>query len=205
MINCDSPYPLPNIRSGVVIFEAIYLAEAFALSSKTATYQGALIASILPNSSADQAGLKIGDIIISAGNRRITSAIDIQNRIGLSVIGEHLPINYIRRGQEYTVDILISPIPIPEAKGAMLSPYLSGTELIDLIPSDQEESVGISVKSLNRNSKAAQLGFEEGDIIFGVNRTRVHSIEELKNYLNQRQAQAFKIRRGYEDFIIYIR
>lgn len=181
------------------------LAEAFSLSNRTATYQGALIASILPNSSAEKAGLKIGDIIISAGNRRITSAIDIQNRIGLSVIGEQLPIIYIRHGQEYTANILISPIPIPEAKGALLSPYLSGTELIDLIPSDQEEPVGISIKRLDKHSNAAQMGFEEGDIIFGVNRTRVHSIDELKNYLSQRQVQAFKIRRGYEDFIIYIR
>lgn len=181
------------------------LAEAFSLSSKTATYQGALIASILPDSSAEKAGLKTGDIIISAGTRRITNAIDIQNRIGLSVIGDRIPIRYIRRGKEYTTDILISPIPIPEIFGHLLSPHLSGAELMDLIPSDQEESVGISVKALKRHSRAAQIGFEEGDIIFGVNRTRVHSIEELKRYLNQRQVQAFKVRRGYEDFIIYIR
>lgn len=181
------------------------LAEAFSLSHKTATYQGALIASVVPNSSAEQAGLKVGDIIISAGNRRITNAIDIQNRIGLSVIGERLPIIYIRRGQEYSSNLLISPIPIPEAKGALISPYLAGTELIDLIPSDQEEPVGVSIKALDEYSNAAQMGFEEGDIIFGVNRTRIHSIDELKNYLGQRQVQAFKLRRGYEDFIIYVR
>lgn len=181
------------------------LAEAFSLSSQKATYQGALIASILPNSSANKAGLKVGDIIISAGNRKITNAIDIQNRIGLSVIGESLPIRYIRRGKEYNANLLISTIPIPEANGELLSPYLSGAQLMDLIPSDQEESVGIQLKSLKINSAASQIGFEEGDIIFGVNRTRVHNIEELKNFLSQRQVQAFKLRRGYEDFIIYIR
>tara|TARA_R110002167_G_scaffold252094_9_gene458384 strand:+ start:1060 stop:2454 length:1395 start_codon:yes stop_codon:yes gene_type:complete len=181
------------------------LAEAFASSNKQATYQGALIASILPNSSAEKAGLKTGDIIISAGTRRITNAIDIQNRIGLSAIAEHLPIRYIRQGKEYATEVVISPIPIPEVSGDLLSPYLAGSQLIDLIPGDQESSVGIRLKALKKNSRAAQMGFEEEDIIFGVNRTRVHSIEELKRYLNQRQVQAFKIRRGYEDFIIYIR
>ncbi len=181
------------------------LAEAFALTNKQATYQGALIASILPNSSADKAGLKTGDIVISAGTRRITNAIDIQNRIGLSAIGENLPLTLIRQGKELSKLVLISPIPIPEASGELISPYLSGADLIDLIPSDQEEPVGINIKALKKNSRAEQIGFEEGDIIFGVNRTRVHSIEELKSYLSQRPAQAFKIRRGYEDFIIYIR
>lgn len=181
------------------------LAEAFALSNKQATYQGALIASILPNSSAEKAGLKTGDIIISAGTRRITNATDIQNRIGLSAINEQLAIRYIRHGKEYSTVVVISPIPIPEMSGELLTPYLAGAQLIDLIPGDQEGSVGISIKALKKNSRAAQMGFEEGDIIFGVNRTRIHSIEELKRYLNQRQVQAFKIRRGYEDFIIYIR
>jgi Do/DeqQ family serine protease len=181
------------------------LAEAFALSNKQATYQGALIASILPNSSADKAGLKTGDIVVSAGSRRITNSTDIQNRIGLSVIGESLPLTLIRSGKEMVKSVLISPIPIPEASGELISPYLSGTQLIDLIPNDQEESVGVHIKALKKNSRASQMGFEEEDIIFGVNRTRIHSINELKSYLSQRQAQAFKIRRGYEDFIIYIR
>ena len=181
------------------------LAEAFALSNNQATYQGALIASILPNSPAEKAGLRTGDIVILAGSRHITNAVDIQNRIGLSVIGENLPITLIRQGKELSTLVLISPIPIPESSGELISPYLSGTQLIDLIPSDQEESVGIHIKSIKKNSSAAQIGFEEGDIIFGVNRTRVHSIDELKTYLNRRQAQAFKIRRGYEDFILYIR
>lgn len=181
------------------------LAEAFSLTNKQATYQGALIASILPNSSAEKAGLKVGDIIISAGTRRVTNAIDIQNRIGLSAIKERLAISYIRQGKEYSTEVIISPIPIPEISGELLSPYLAGTQLIDLIPGDQESSVGIRLKSLAKNSRAAQMGFEEEDIIFGVNRTRVHNIEELKQYLNLRQLQAFKIRRGYEDFIIYIR
>jgi S1-C subfamily serine protease len=142
---------------------------------------------------------------VSAGSRRITNSTDIQNRIGLSVIGESLPLTLIRSGKEMVKSVLISPIPIPEASGELISPYLSGTQLIDLIPNDQEESVGVHIKALKKNSRASQMGFEEEDIIFGVNRTRIHSINELKSYLSQRQAQAFKIRRGYEDFIIYIR
>lgn len=181
------------------------LAEAFSLSSKQVTYQGALISSILPDSAAEKAGLKTGDIVVAVGARPITTAIDIQNRIGLSAIDEDLDIKVIRQGKEIFTKVRVSPIPVPEANGELVTPYLSGAQLMDLIPSDQEESVGILIKNLQNRSTAAQLGFENDDIIFGVNRTRVHSIEELRTYLSQRQVKAFKIRRGYEDFIIYIR
>ena len=45
------------------------LAEAFALNSRQATYQGAIISSILAGSSAEKAGLKPGDIVVFAGKR----------------------------------------------------------------------------------------------------------------------------------------
>lgn len=181
------------------------LADAFNLTGDQGTYQGALITSILPESSADKAGLQTGDIVINAAGRRITNASDIKNRIGLSSIGENLALTLIRNGKVLTKTVEITPIPVPEARGELISPYLSGAQLIDVIPSDQESSVGIRIKTLLKGSTASQLGFEAEDIIYGVNRSRIHSIEELKRYLNQRTVQAFKIRRGYEDFIIYIR
>jgi Do/DeqQ family serine protease len=181
------------------------LAEAFSLSSQHATYQGALISSILPGGAADKAGLLTGDIVISAANRPVTNASDIQNRIGLSSIGETLELTVIRQGKKLSKAVEITVIPVPEIKGELISPYLAGAQLIDVIPSDQEESVGIRIKDIQAASNASQLGFQAEDIIYGVNRTRIHSIEELKRYLAQRSVQAFKIRRGYEDFILYIR
>ena len=181
------------------------LAEAFNLSSQHATYQGALIASILPDSAADKAGLLTGDIVISAAGRPVTNASDIQNRIGLSSIGETLPLSIIRHGKKLNKDVEITAIPVPEARGELLSEYLAGAYLMDLIPGDQEESVGIRVKAVQEGSTADQLGLQAEDIIFAVNRSRIHNIEELRRYLSQRPVQAFKIRRGYEDFVLYLR
>ncbi|WP_197470061.1 PDZ domain-containing protein, partial [Oleiphilus sp. HI0117] len=96
-------------------------------------------------------------------------------------------------------------IPVPEIAGDKVSSYLSGSLLMDLIPSDQEEAIGIQVKELSNNSIAKRVGFEQGDIIFAVNRSRIRNIAELKSYLRQRNVQAFRIRRGYEDLILYVR
>lgn len=180
------------------------LAEAFNLSSQR-TYQGALVSSVVPSSAAETAGLKTGDIVVSAAGRPVTNANDIQNRIGLSSIGEVLPLTIIRNGKRLSIAVEITAIPVPEARGELISEYLAGAHLIDLIPSDQEESVGVRIKAVQDGSAASKIGFKAEDIIYAVNRTRIHSIDELRKYLTQRSVQAFKIRRGYEDFIIYMR
>ena len=182
------------------------LAEAFSFGRHSqTTYQGAIISSIENDSAASRAELRQGDIIIKANGRLIRNANDIQNRIGLSAIGQTLELELIRNGETKTIEVEIQPIPVPEISGDKLSPYLSGTQLIDLIPSDQEEAVGIQVKQLSTRSNAARLGLELGDIIYAVNRTRVRNISELRSYLSQRKVQTFRIRRGYEDLILYIR
>jgi Do/DeqQ family serine protease len=182
------------------------LAEAFSFSTGAkSTYQGAVVSSILPESAAADAGLRTGDIIIKANSRRITNATDINNRIGLSSIGKTLDLQIIRAGKTINLAAQIRPIAIPEIKGSTLSSALNGARLIDLIPSDQEEAVGIQVKELRINSPAYRLGFQTGDVIFGVNRTRVRNIQELSAYISQRNIQAFRVRRGYEDLVLYLR
>jgi Do/DeqQ family serine protease len=182
------------------------LAEAFSFSGKAQkTYQGAIVSNIEKGSAADHANLKQGDIITRANGRSIRSANDIQNRIGLSSIGQTLELEIIRDGNSKVIEVEIQVIPVPEIPGDKLSSYLSGAQLMDLIPSDQEEAVGIQVKELISRSIAQQLGFELGDIIYAVNRTRVRNIAELKSYLRQRKVQAFRVRRGYEDLTLYVR
>lgn len=177
------------------------LAEAFALK----TFQGAIVSLVDNNSSADKAGLRQGDIVIRANDRKITSAADIHNRIGLSPIGQDLKLDILRNGDEVQLQARISPIPIPQASGASLSPYLEGSLLEDVIPPDQESAIGVIIKDLDQRSQAARMGFEVGDIIFGIDRSRLYNIKEMKQYLARRNPQAFRIRRGYEDLIIYLR
>ena len=177
------------------------LAEAFSLE----TFQGAVISKIVPGGAAEQADLNVGDIVIEANERVVRNAADLHNRIGLSPLGEQLSLELISGAQKKSVQITIEPIPVPRASGDDLSPLLGGLELSDYIPSDQEESVGITVQNVRQGSFGAKIGFVEGDIIFGINRTRIRSLEALKAYLAQRQVTAFRVQRGYQELILYLR
>ena len=177
------------------------LADAFALS----TFQGALVAQVEPGSAADEAGLKTGDIVTRANGRPITSAADMHHRIGLSPLGQRLALKVLRQGKALDIEAEIRAIPIPTARGDTLSPYLSGSLLQDVMPPDQEAPIGVMVIELDVNGAAARQGLEVGDILFGINRSRIRSIAELEAYLTARTPQILRIRRGYEDLVLYVR
>jgi Do/DeqQ family serine protease len=176
------------------------LANAFSLD----TFQGAVISKVRPNSSADEAGLKIGDIVTKADGRAIRNATDVHNRIGLSPLGERLELEVLRGGKRRSITVDIAAIPIPESAGATVSPLLSGSQLKDLVQSGEEDSVGIQVIELTKHSNAARLGLEKGDIIYGVDRQRVRNLEELKRAMRQRRISALRIQRGYQDLVLYL-
>ena len=177
------------------------LAEAFALE----TFQGAVISKIQAGGAAESAGLKVGDIIIAANERPIRNASDLHNRIGLSPLGETLSLDILSAGKPLRLSVNIEAIQVASEDGIRISPFLNGVRLKDYVPSDQEDAVGIMVESVTAGSYAARTGFVEGDIIFGVNRSRIRSIDALKQFLNHRQPSAFHVQRGYQDLVIYLR
>lgn len=176
------------------------LAEAFGLKQ----YQGALVALVDPQGAAAKAGLKQGDVVIKANGRPVRSASDMSNRIGLSPLGETLSLDIIRNSKSTQLDIIISEIPTPEALGKQVHPALAGSRLQDLIPPDQESAIGIMVLDLEANSTATMQGFEVGDIIFGVNQKRIKSIAQLQRYLGSQPLKTVHIRRGYQEYLVYI-
>lgn len=66
---------------------------------------GAVVVSVEPNSSAAQAGLKAGDIIVEIDGKRMNSASDVRNRIGLSEAGRSLAIGCLRGGKRNDITV----------------------------------------------------------------------------------------------------
>ncbi|KZX74842.1 hypothetical protein A3715_15115 [Oleiphilus sp. HI0009] len=177
------------------------LAEAFGLN----LYQGALVSEVKTDSAAERAGLVQGDVVIEANERPVKNAEDMRNQIGLAPLGETLKLKLLRGERTLELAVETEEIPIPEIKGVQLHPSLSGLQLQDLINPDKERSVGVMVMNIEERSTAAFQGFEIGDIIYGVNNKRIHSIEELSYFITINAPQSYHIRRHYQDFVIYTR
>ena len=80
------------------------LAQAFGIS----TTQGAVIARVLPDSAAQRAGLKTGDIVVAINDRPIRDAQDLRNAIGLSWVDSWVSLAILREGKPMSLRVRLS-------------------------------------------------------------------------------------------------
>jgi len=62
---------------------------------------GARITRVVPGTPAEQAGMKVGDVIIAIGNHRVASCSDLRSEIRTRSAGEEVEVSF-RRGNEIT-------------------------------------------------------------------------------------------------------
>jgi S1-C subfamily serine protease len=68
---------------------------------------GLRLVEVIPGSPADRAGLRAGDLVLSAGRKPVTNAQGIQRQLFAEAIGTRLPITVLRNGA--MVDVITVP------------------------------------------------------------------------------------------------
>lgn len=87
---------------GVVIQEVSYdLAKSFGLDKAS----GALIAKIMPNSAAQQAGLQVGDIVRSVNGEEVRASSDLPVMVGSMMPGKEVTLSIWRGGKQTDVKV----------------------------------------------------------------------------------------------------
>ena len=73
--------------------------------------QGVLILRVMPNSPAQQAGFKTGDLIIQIREQPIVKTTDVQEQVEQTNIGETLPITVNRENETLIVQVIPTEFP----------------------------------------------------------------------------------------------
>ena len=147
-------------------------AEILGVDSKS----GAMITAIEPGSAAEEAGLRVEDIIIRVNDERISNARDLQNAIGLKGSGERVTIEFIRQSTKLETNAVLGQQKIARQIGSDIHPGLVGAQF-----SSSVNKVGVEVTDVESGSPADQRGLEKGDLIVAVNRMRVENIQQLES------------------------
>ncbi len=153
------------------------LARAFG----TGRSRGAVIAQIIPGSPAQKSGLREGDVVTSVDQRRIDDAADLRNAIGLLRIGQELELRVIREGEQRIVEARIDEAVEITLKGGTLHRSLSGAVFLESGSGSGPE--GVLVDSVEKQSNAWSAGLRPDDLIVGINRYRVRTIEDLSRLI----------------------
>jgi Do/DeqQ family serine protease len=157
--------------------------------------RGALIAEIDPGSPADQAGLKVGDLILRAAGREVANRASLDYRLAVAGIGHPLDVEVLRDGAEISFSVV--PASEPELDEDDLlrlgghSP-LAGAVVADLSATladrmrIQGATSGAVIVDIEARSPAAQVGFRPGDVVLRAQGERVASARQLAELVGNR-------------------
>jgi serine protease Do len=156
---------------------------------------GVLLEDVSPGSSADKAGLKVGDLVTNIGGKPVGDVKQFATQLFTYKIGEVAPIGIVRDGKEVTVNVTVAERPDdPQRFADMVTGpgnvvnrlgivcITINDDLRKLLP-DLRIPSGVIVAARTPASSLLGEGPEPGDVIHSVNTSPVTDIAGLKKAL----------------------
>ena len=172
---------------GVLIQDVTHeLAESFGMRRP----RGALVAKVLPESPAQQAGFQVGDIVLKFNGKSVGHSSDLPPIVGGTPVGREVPVEILREGGSRTLRVMIAELPDEEelelasaVRPGAASDRRLGISVRDLTAEQRKElqieNHGVLVREVGQGP-AARAGVRPGDVILLVNNVQVKSSEHFK-------------------------
>ena len=153
--------------------------------------RGAVIEDVAPGSSAEEAGLRRGDIITRIQNRPVSNAGTVAATIGIAERGTRLEVVYLRDGREGRTTLTV------ETPSESLA--ITGADVVMARgASVRVASEGLQVFAVEGGSAAAAAGLQAGDLISQVDGAPVSGLEGLAAAMAADSARVLSVVRGGE-------
>lgn len=159
------------------------LAEQFDLDR----HDGVVVADVTPNSPAQKAGFKNGDIVVEFNGREVTSSRQLKLQVAQATPGKTVPVKILRDGKSRTLEATPKELPGSEmafhrdGKQQHEQGTLNGVGLADLDSARRNELEvpshikGVLVTEVDPDSAAYEAGLRASDIILELDRKPVET------------------------------
>ena len=178
-----------TVQRGILGVGIDNITDSKAKMLKLSTASGVYISRINKGSAAEEAGLEIGDVIISINSKKTNSIPELQEQVGLFRPGNKLTLEYMRDAKKYSTDVVLknkqnTTTVTAEVDDKILTDI--GFELRDLSKEEirRLRISGVKVKSIVRDSKIEETNMDPGFIITKVNDQRVETIDDVIKILH---------------------
>ncbi|QCI23243.1 Do family serine endopeptidase [Buchnera aphidicola] len=163
--------------------------------------RGAFISRVLLKSSADVAGIKPGDVIISLNKKPIFSFLALRAEIASLPVNTKMELGLLRDGIFQSVIVELKPRIKNKIDSVTLHASLGGAEVSDFYVNGQKK--GIYVDNVKKNTNAFRIGLRKNDIIIDINKHFVPSLDSFRILLRTKpEVLVFHVKRGSE--MIYL-
>lgn len=167
------------------------IADALGLPRPT----GALVQALMNDSPAAEAGITVGDVILSVDGFAIDNPDALGYRLATAGVGRTAKMGVLRGDERETIELPLEAAPeIPPRDERSLSgnnPF-SGATVLNLSPRVAEErglpadKTGVVVVAVERGSLAQRFGLRPNDILLTVNGDVIASTRSLEGMLKRR-------------------
>jgi serine protease DegQ len=159
--------------------------------------RGAIVTRVYPDSAAQHAGLKVGDVIVAANAQAIDNAEALRNFQGLQLVDANITLDVRRDGKPLKIQSLLREAP-KALVGTQLDARLGGAQFVELPEHLRRQGMsGVLVESIERGSRAAQSGLQRGDVVIAASSGEFSDLSGFRASLGSPPAQlVLRILRG---------
>jgi serine protease Do len=176
------------------------IAESLNLSES----RGALVADVMPDGPAKEAGIRTGDVITEFDGHAVKDSTELPTLVARTPVGKTVKVKIIRDKETETLNVRIAELKEEEVAAAGKEEGF-GLTVQPLTP-DIAESLGLSselkgvvVSGVEPGSSADDAGLRRGDVILEVNREPVKDMATYRKALKSAgkgKSVLFLVRRG---------
>ena len=194
-------------------------------SNGLAQVGGALVKSVAPGSAADRAGLQPGDVIETFNGVPVSDTNSLRNHVAEAQPGSTATMDIVRGGSKRAVTVKLGELaPAENARRSENNPgdrsennsgdrYALGVAVEPLTPElaaqlgAPKDAQGLVVQQVVPNSRAADAGIQQGDLIEAVNRQPVTSVDQLRSAVrtDSRRPVVLLVNRAGKDLSLTVR
>ncbi|HKJ31429.1 MAG TPA: Do family serine endopeptidase [Balneolales bacterium] len=165
--------------------------------------EGVEIVNIDPNGSADKAGIKPKDVVLSVNGERVNQYNELQAKIAVMHPGDVAKLKIWRKGKTFNVNVHLmgvndqsfkkwlltdkkEPINIsPKDKSVFKSHSFNlGFTVVALADSENFNKFDLVITHVKKGSEASNQGLKKNDVIQAVDGTPVEKLEKLKELIS---------------------
>lgn len=163
---------------------------------KLSEVAGILVTLVFADGGAAEAGIRKGDVIIRANQKKTATMSELLEQIGRYRPGDKVDITYARDGKEYEATITLkNQLNTTDLVTIRRDKILTklGFEVRDLITSEKRKNDldGVKVISIYKGSTVAETKMEPGYIITRINDKMVQNAEEFITILSRTHGRIF--------------
>jgi len=181
---------------------------------------GALVSGILKDSTAEKAGIKIGDVVTKLNGKQISSSTQLPRMVGEIEVNEKVNLEILRDNKVLNIEVVVGrskedDVAIAEdgSGGAIKNSSIFGMQIQGITAQSikkftlKDDAKGVLIARVERGSLASMAGIKAGDIIISVNKKEINNLKEFDSVTanikkNNKGSATFLIARGDHTFFV---